>query len=344
MNKWIVLCFLLMGLRVMAQDITTANLLVKKAKVEKLDDLITLKFTQSSDIEKLAVITGSRDIKLSPNAATISGLSFSWRFIYFGISYVPKFLPGNNDNATKGKTRSGGLNFSLNFSHWFNEFTYNRTKGYYLENTRDFDPVWTPGQPYKQFPQLVFTQFQGLTAYNFNPQYSLSAITFQTERQLKSAGSFIPQFRYRYYINDDQSAPSLNGFTQKAKNLELLLGAGYYYTLVAQTRWYISLGLTPNAGYHFSRIYSRSATTTLKGNQHNFIFRMDGRVGAGYNSRRFFAGAYMNVAASSYNQQHSSVVTEDDRVAVQAFIGYRLQAPKWMKATLDKLTKKVGLD
>ncbi len=344
MRKWIIFPFFLMSFRLAAQVTTPDTAAIRHVKVEKLDDLITLKLTQSSDIEKLAVVTTGTDIRLSPNAATVTGLSFSYRFIYVGVSYVPRFLPGNDDNATKGKTRSGGLSFSLNFKHWLNAFSYNRTRGYYLENTGDFDPSWTSGKAYKQFPDLVFTQYAGLTAYNFNSQYSISAITFQTERQLKSAGSFIPQFRYRYYISDDRSAPTPNGFTQKGQHLELLLGAGYHYTFVAKENWYVSLGLTPNAGYVFTRITSRSATETIRGNQRNFELRLDGRAGAGYNNRRFFAGAYMDLFASSFNQQNTPVTTEDNRVSFQAFIGYRFNAPKWLNETVQKAAKKVGIN
>lgn len=344
MKKWILFYLLLMAARASAQVTATDTVMPQQAKVEKLDDLITLKLTQSSDVEKLAVVTTGTDIRLSPNAATITGLSLSYRFIYVSVSYVPRFLPGNDDNATKGKTRSGGLSFSLNFKHWLNAFSYNRTRGYYLENTGDFDPSWTPGKPYKQFPDLVYTQYAGLTAYNFNPQYSISAVVFQTERQLKSAGSFIPQLRYRYYISDDRSTPIPNSFTQKGQHLELLLGAGYHYTFVAKQKWYASLGLTPNAGYVFARITSRSATETIKGNQRNFEVRLDGRAGLGYNNRRFFAGAYMDLFASSFNQQNTPVTTEDNRVSFQAFIGYRFNAPKWLNETVQKAAKKVGIN
>lgn len=307
-----------------------------RQRVQKFDSFIVVKLTQSTDVEKLAVLTNTRDIRLSPNAVSITGLSLSYRYIYIGVSTVLKFLPGNNDDAKKGKTRNAGLVFSLNGKHWYNEFSWSRTRGYYLENTKDFNPNWTPGQPFAQFPQLVLTQYQGVTAYKFNNQYSLSAITFQTERQLRSAGSFIPQLRYRYYINDDQSTPLPNGFTQKGHNLEIIAGAGYHYTFVGRERFYLSLGLTPGIGYLYARIITRNATQTAKGDQHDLVWRLDARAGAGYNGYRFFAGFYTNLAASSFNQQHSSVNTENNRTAYQLFMGYRLRAPRRIAAFVQK--------
>lgn len=70
-----------------------------------------------------------------------------------------------------GKTRIRGFSAGFNFRHWQQSFSYNRTKGYYLENTAAYRTNWTPDQPYIQFPDLVFKQYQGTTAYNFNPGF-----------------------------------------------------------------------------------------------------------------------------------------------------------------------------
>ncbi|MDF2191482.1 DUF4421 family protein [Paraflavitalea sp. CAU 1676] len=313
------------------------------SKIQTLEEYMTFKFTQSSDIEKLAVKTPNTHIKLSPNAISSSRFGFTYRFIDVGISFVPRFLPGNNDDDEKGTTHSGGISTSFIFRHWLQDLSYKRTKGFYLENTGDFDPTWSPGKPYVKIPDLVFTQFRGATAYNFNPQFSVSAVTTQSERQLKSAGSFIPQFLYRYYVNDDQSEISPNGFTQKGRNWELLLGAGYHYTLVVDQQWYASLGLTPNAGYIFSSFDTRSQTTTVTNHQDNFMFRFDGRAGIGYNGKRFFASAYLHWQNASFRQGHTGASTDDDYAAFQIAAGYRLRAPRWMKTGIENLTRKVGI-
>lgn len=315
----------------------------KPSKIEKMDQFMTFKLTQSSDAERLGVETSTTDILLSPNATSNTRLGFTYRFIDIGVSVVPRFLPGNNDDEEKVKTYSAGLSTSFVFRHWVQELAYKRTKGFYLENTSDFDPNWVPGKPYLQIPDLVYTQYKGATAYNFNAQFSVSAVAFQSERQLKSAGSFIPQLLYRYYITDDQSEITPTGFTQKAKNLELLLGTGYHYTLVVARQWYASLGLTPNIGYLFTRLDTRSRTETFKSSQNNFMFRFDGRAGIGYNGSRFFAGAYLNWQNASYRQQHTTASTRDDYAVFHLSAGYRFLAPKWMKQSVDYISRTTGL-
>lgn len=312
-------------------------------KIEALGDMVTLKLTQSSDIETIGVATPGIDIRLSPNAETATRLGFSYRFISFGIRFVPKFLDGNDDDAQRGKTHSKGFNVGFNFRHWMQELSWNRTRGYYLENTKDFLPDWTVDSPYVQFPDLVFTQYEGSTAYNFNPDFSVNAIITQSERQLKSAGSFIPVLYYRYYINEDKAAPEPGGFTQKGRNFELLLGAGYHYNFVWKQKFYLALGLTPAAGYTFSRITNRYETYNTSGNQRNFMFRLDARAGIGYNSKRFFTGIYMRSTGSAYKEQESSVTVENGQGVFHLVVGFRLNAPSWIKKPVEMVTGKIGI-
>jgi hypothetical protein len=318
----ILICVCIASLQAQSLSIDSAG------KIEHMDKLVMLKLAQSTEVEKFGIRNDRSHIKLSPNANSMTTLSVNYRFISFQLSYLARFLPGNNDYNKRGKTRSGKINFSLNHKHWLNDFSYGRTKGYYLENTADFDPTWDASKAYIQFPDLQLTQYQIVSGYKFNPQYSVNAIATQTERQTKSAGSFIPQARLRYYINDDRSAIPAGGFTQKAKNLEVMLGAGYHYTFVLNKSYYLAVGIAPHVGIVFSRIFTRGLNETLVGNQRNLIFRFDGRTGAGYNGKRIIGGVYFNLAASAFRQSKTSVTTENDRTAVQVFVGYRLSAPK----------------
>lgn len=345
MNYGSLYLFMLVGNSALGQSaqVDTLQPQTRQPKIQTMEQFMTVKLTQSSDAERLGVQTPATTIRLRPNASSETRLGFTYRFIDVGVSFVPRFLPGNNDDEEKGKTTGTGLSASFVLRHWIQELAYKRTRGFYLENTVDFNAAWRPGMPYVQIPDLVFTQYRGATAYNFNPQFSVNAVLFQSERQLKSAGSFIPQFLYRYYVIDDRSPITPNGFTQKSGNLELLLGAGYHYTLVIARQWYASLGLTPNIGYLLTRLDTRSRTESFKSSQNNFMFRFDGRAGIGYNGPRFFAGAYLNWQNASYRQQHTAANTRDDYAIYHVSVGYRLKAPGWLKDGLDNMIRKTGL-
>lgn len=270
--------------------------------LERIDGYMTLKLSHSTDLETFSVDTETNDFALAPNARSESRLHFNYEFISFSFKYIPTFLPGNDDDDIKGKTKGNGFGLNLNFNRWLQEFSYNKTQGYYLENTGDYDPNWQKGDPYIQLPELVYKNYQGITAYKFNPNFSFKAIATQTERQLKSTGSFIPHLLYRYYIIDNQQEITTTNSTQKSDNYEFVLGIGYYYTFVFMEDFNISMGLTPGTGYLYSTIKTRSQVENLKTAQDNFVLRFDGRAGVGYNGKRFFAGIFTKLSTNSYTQ------------------------------------------
>lgn len=310
--------------------------------VQFMNNYINLKLGHTSDIDELSVLTDENDLFLSPNATSISRVYFNYKFISFSIAYVPKWLPGNDDNELKGDTKSGGFGLNLIFSKWLQEVSYSKTKGYFLENTSDYVTGWKEGDPFIQFPNLEFKNFQGSTAYKFNRNFSLNAVASQTERQLKSAGSFMPALLYRYYLIDNKTPQTTTGSSQKSNNFEVILGAGYYHTFVLKHNFYFSLGAAPGIGVVFTKLTTRyPAGEEEVTHQKNNIFRIDGRAGAGYNGERFFTGIYSKVTASSFNQQNTSVINQDARVVIQGFIGYRLNAPKWMRDKVQTVEKMV---
>jgi Domain of unknown function (DUF4421) len=190
---------------------------------------------------------------------------------------------------------------------------------------------------------LVYQNFEGVTAYNFNPDYSVNAVSTQSERQLKSAGSFIPHFRYRYYITDDRTPLTGTNSSQKAKTLEFMIGAGYYHTFVLKKNFYFALGATPSFGVNFLHLTTRLPSGYDHTKQTNALFRIDGQAGLGYNGERFFAGVYSKLSTESYNQQRTSAVTSSSRIAYQVFIGYRLKAPKFLQENVQKAMNLIKL-
>lgn len=300
-------------------------------KTEPIRQPATFKITQNTEVEELTVRSSNGLIRLRPNIAPGTRVNFSYRYISVGFSFASRFPEHKNNRLNKGPTKLKGLGGSFNFKHWQQSVNYSRTQGFYLENTGDYNPDWRPGAPYLQFPHFIYKQFLGATAYNFNPDFSVKAITSQTEQQSKSAGSFIPLFTYNYYISDDCSTPAPGNYTQKAKSLELLLGPGYYYTWVLHKKFYASLGFSTLAGIVFTKIETRSAQDKFESFQRNGAWRLDGNAGIGYNGRHFFAGAYLRALATRFRQQHTPVVNTNGRAMGHISVGYRFNAPGFIK-------------
>ncbi|QGW28016.1 hypothetical protein [Phnomibacter ginsenosidimutans] len=81
------------------------------ASIEYMGHFINLKLSQLGGLNSLAVHNAGNDVDLAVNAQSVTRIGVSYRFISFAIKYIPKFLPGNDDDAIKGK--SSGTGYSL---------------------------------------------------------------------------------------------------------------------------------------------------------------------------------------------------------------------------------------
>lgn len=338
----LVLLLLLLPFQLLAQQASgdSSISIPPKAYIQYMSGKIGLKLSQNSEVGALQVNTPSQKIVLQPNSLSATKLYVNYKFISFSVRYIPRFLKSNTDNLEKGKTSGSGFGMGFAFKHWLQSVSYSKTRGFFLENTRDFNPAWKPGDPYVQFPDLTYRTFEGATAYSFNSNYSLNAVISQTERQLKSAGSFIPGLLYRFYTIDDLSG---NRPSQKTTNVELILGAGYYHTFVINKSIYLSTGITPAAGYVFTRLLTRFPGSYQVSHQTNPIFRLDGQLGLGYNGERFFGGIYSRLNSSAYNQQRTSAVNQEANLTFQLFFGIRIGAPKLLKEQVERVERLIPL-
>jgi hypothetical protein len=144
-----------MALPAISQNIPTDTASVKPPQpqwIEGMNNYINLRLSQFTDIEQFQVDQGNQRYVISPNVSSATRLGLSYRFLSFGYNFVAKFLPGNDDDDIRGSTKASGYDLGFNFPKWQQELTYSKIKGYYLENTSDFDPSWQEGDPYIKFP------------------------------------------------------------------------------------------------------------------------------------------------------------------------------------------------
>ena len=319
---------------VRAQLTDTNRFIAEEGYIEKIKTNFGIKFSLDNTYETFSVDTETNDFSIYPNITNVLQFGLSYRFIRGSVGWAPDWLPGNGDEDLKGKTKAFGIAFSMAFGHWFQELGYAKVRGYYLENTGDYDPNWSDGDPYIQLPNLHYIGFSGTTGYCLNPRLSLKSLNLQTERQLKSAGSFLAFVHYRYYVVDDKSP---TGTTQKSNNLELGIGPGYIYTFVLKERFYASLGLLPGIGLINTKLTTRFADGNDISNQRNLAFRWNGRGAIGYNGHAFFTGFYINYAGMVYEQQNTTAVNHENRMFYQFFVGFRVRSPKWLNRFFDNM-------
>lgn len=310
---------------------------VQDGFIERMNNYLVLRLSFVNDNERFSIDAGPTLTNIYPNGSSNIRINLNYRFLSAGFKFIPKFISSNDDDQLKGKTTGIGFNFNFNFTHWMQALSYTRTTGYYLDNTSDYQPDWQEGDPYIQFPNLHYRSIQGVTGYNFNPHFSTNALISGTERQLKSAGTFIPTLLYRYYIVDNREEITASNSTQKSNNFEIIANAGYYYTYVIKEQFYASAGAALGYGLLSSKVFTRTIDDRIETKQNNGVFKWDARGAIGYNGERFFSGFYVTAENRSFKQQNTSVTNADWRVYMQVHVGYRLFAPKRLRDTVDSL-------
>ena len=320
-----------------AQLVDSNRVIIEDGWIEKMNRNFGFKLSFDNNYETFKVIGQPNDIILYPNINTNLNLIFSYRFILLKIGFAPDFLPGNGDEDIKGETQTLIISSSFVFKRWFQHLSFRWVEGFYLRNTDDYVPGWSRGDPYIQFPELAYTGFSGTTSYFFNPRFSIRSFTTETERQLKSTGSFIAFLNYRYYIMDNKSIPTQGGSTQKSNNLDINIGPGYYYTFVFREKFYIALGFRPSIGYLNTRLTTRYPSGDEVSYQDNFTFRWHVVGGFGYNIRKFFTGFYVSASGMRYNQQNTTAVNFDTRAFFELFVGFRIKASDRLNGFFDRL-------
>lgn len=336
-TKLLLFLFFLIGNQSFAQSTNGSDSLKSPVKYfEKVDTIISVKLSLNTEFEQFMQKVNDVTYDIRPNIALGTKLSFSYRFISFGIGFKPKFIPGNNDNDMQGKTKVLSFGTNIITSHLMQELQFAYVRGFYLHNTGDFNPEWDEGtDPYFQLPDNKYAVLRGSTAYKFNENYSVKSISSKTEIQLKSCGSFIPVLAYDYYEMDNKSDDTAQASSQFSSNFDMVASLGYMHTFVINSKFYASAGLFGGAGFHHISLLTRMPDDDIKTRETDPLFRMQERVGIGYNSRKFFAGAEIFMTQSSHSESNKAVQIQASRAYFQVFAGYRFNAPAFLKRETD---------
>jgi hypothetical protein len=326
--------------RVYAQNSSDTTAISKPAVkyIEKFDTIISIKLNVNTEFDEFEQKGDNFHWDLRPNISLSTKLSFSYRYISFGIGFKPKFIPGNNDNDMQGKTKALGFGLNILTIHWMQELQFAYVSGFYIYNSEDAIPGWIKGQdPYFLLPDLKVAMLRGSTGYKINKNFSLKAVSSKTEIQLKSCGSIIPYLTYNYNEIDNKSSDTSQHSSQRSHNLDVAASLGYIYTFVIKSKFYATLGLFPGIGFHHANLLTRYPDENVRTKYTDPLYEIKETIGIGYNSKKFYSGAELTAEQFTHNDNHSSVQTKATRGYFQIFIGYRFNAPKFLKQKADEV-------
>ena len=252
------------------------------------------------------------------------------------------------DQKNKGETDHFRLGVKFLFDKWIHRLEYDYIRGFYIENTNDFETL-IQNQDFKiQFPYLTTNILAGSSQYTFNDNYSVKAIESNTEIQLKSAGTFLAGIDYILYFvrgtdhikleNQDvisrDSYSEFTGFTP-------IFNAGYHYTFVLHKYWYLNLYANPGVGIDFYKTNVYNENESYNKNNTSLYFTLNTGVSAGYNGEKIYFGGEYKYGINSEKYETEKISLQPTKTNFHVFFGYRFKAPKQVRKPVEYIENKV---
>lgn len=234
-----------------------------------------------------------------------------------------------------GETENFGLAVGYTGDHWWVRSFYEQYTGYHINNPESFNPNWFDNNTsYPLLPDLRSRTFYANAYYGFNEKtYSHRAMLWQSQEQLKSAGSWLVGFSagYDHIFSDTTIIPGqaivdyyeirdVSGY----ETVNAAFNVGYTQTWVLFDRWSLGLMFAPGVAFTYGTVErfqngTRELDLELAG-------MAESRLLLSYHHDRWFGGiaanAYMlskPVQGDFFNNMHSYI---------RFNVGYRFEMPK----------------
>ncbi len=271
----------------------------------------------------------------SPNRNLNLGAGFNHKWLGIAFAFDLPFI--NKDDNVRGNTHSFDFLLNIITKRLIIDVFYQEYFGYYFTSPRLLDKTWKDGDAYPQREDLKTTSY-GLNAYYvFNhKKFSYKAAFIQTERQLKSAGSFLANFganRYRLWGDSSIVPSNIAKFesTDKFKDgtfYTLAATAGYIHTFVVLQRIYATLGATGGFSANYKEYFDDNSDKVHI--NWSLGTSITGRFALGYNSEKFFIGTNMSFQTYRVNLNEKFNLGYEIGV-MRIFFGYRFNTPRQLR-------------
>lgn len=306
--------------------------------IKSYTDKIILKANVDTEIDSYNYKTGDgSELVLRNNNRYRAYLSVDYEFIGFTVGFAPQFLPDNNDDDLKGSSELTDFRFRFFLGKWTQEVQYKSLEGFYVNNTTDLIPGWMEDRdPFIQLPEFKSQIYSGSTAYVFNTDFSYRNFEYDTEWQLKSAGSFVPNISYAYRR---LSAP-IEGKEEFENNFDVSLSPSYLHTFVLNTYWFAAIDASPGLGLRFST----SGREDIEARERNVYVPIvfNGGLKLGYSSPKIIFGASANLDYIHMEEGNNTTLDRND-LYLKVYFGYRFDAPKFISSSFKKINDTLGL-
>jgi hypothetical protein len=314
--------------------------------IQDFSNQLNIKFDVTNDRVSYFIPFESRQAEVRSNLNISYGLVFSYKFLSVRLGFRPKLSEAELEN--KGKTDRFRIRIKFLLDNWIHRLEYNYTRGFYIENTNEFENDITNSNFKVQFPYLRTNILSGSSNYKFNNNYSMKAIESNTEVQLKSTGTFLAGFNYAFYFVNGTEKIKLENqeLVQRASYNEFsgfspVFFIGYRYTFVFHKYWYTNAYVDPGVGIDFYQNKFYNQTGSYDEIKTNVFFQVKSGISTGYNGRKIYFGGAYKYNFNSDKVENNTLGLQPIKNSFHLFFGYRFKAPKQVTKPIEYIEKKV---
>ena len=271
-----------------------------------------------------------RASRFKTNVPNIVGFNTSYRFISAGFAFLTRIHP--HDGYAESQYRTATIKLSVKaFSL---QYKFTRIKG--LTDTNPLND--SDADEFLKRADIVNRDFQFDLVYNPDwRKYSYQSTFSFSQRQVKSRAGFLLNAGMYYSRMTGDSAlitpqqqPYFTDFddVRMIRSLSVRVAPGVGGTLVVFKKFYASAVLFPAVDLFFYRYLDNPGD---KGKlRQSFAFALDSRLGAGYQSKRFYAGIRYDLERKQAQLINDlTVVNQYSFLGIE--LGYRFNAPRFVR-------------
>lgn len=265
-----------------------------------------------------------KKIQYQPNAPTKTFISASYNWLAFTVVAVNPVATA--DDQLKGASSGQDWQFRFNFERTSYEFFYQTYKGYYIENTSDFQ-AQPSGTPFLQNNDLRTEHFGMNFLYNWNPDdFSMPAAMDQSAIQTESAWAWLlgVSFHGMRFASPTGLVPSASLGTygdienvRSARHYAVMFGAGAGGTYVPWDNWFLSGAILGYYGFEMQKVEKIDGDTSASQTSSKAHLK----VGFGYNGPRWMSGMTIQGDSADYKVSNAALSFTNMQYAV--FVGHR---------------------
>ena len=350
MKYLLFISILLLPLLVYSQneEIKNDSLSSLNSFIEDHSNQLNIRVDVSNDEVKYSMPYENDKADIRTNLKASYGIVLSYRFLSVRLGVRPTLSESELEN--KGRTDRFRFRLKLLFDKWTHRLEYNYRRGFYLENTSEYDNDIENPNFRIQFPYLTTNILSGSSQYKFNDNYSIKAIESNTEIQLQSAGTFLAGIEYALYFLkgteqvklEDQVITERDSYNEYS-GFSPIFNAGYHYTFVLHKYWYTNVYANPGVGIDFYNTTVFNNNEDISTNNISMFVAFKTGISAGYNGKHIYFGGEYNYETTSEKSENDSVSLQPIRNNFHLFFGYRFKAPKQVRKPVEYIENKVPI-